>query len=391
MNNLIINDINVNKNKPEEFYSCIIAAILNYPEQNYSVFKSFLKLADIVSQNRLPVFSNLPVNTPIIRAEEHKIDVSVIDNNYRIVIENKINNARDVPHQLARYIDGSVNGAHYSEKDVYVIYITADKKEPNRQSWIRLEDKLIATDYKDDFKKRYVNITRDDIRKWIENDVNDLCLSNPDMHSFVNASLKLFKGEINQHDFKAHIADMNSNKIENRSDYGGIDLKELFAHWKEAIECHYSKNVISEVKIDDTRIDIILQWSHKEHKTYKLGCRMELYKRMEDYEKTFIRYGIHKVDDNIPYFSEEFLTNLFELFFKIDRYYDRYHHNFDYFKEQNSCYYYASREVQLWSCSNYEFQFVLKYYLLDLLDKICMSIIAPSQLGLLNIKGNLSD
>ena len=90
---------------------------------------------------------------------------------------------------------------------------------------------------------------------------------------------------------------MNSNKIENRSDYGGIDLKELFAHWKEAIECHYSKNVISEVKIDDTRIDIILQWSHKEHKTYKLGCRMELYKRMEDYEKTFIRYGIHKVDN----------------------------------------------------------------------------------------------
>lgn len=67
---------------------------------------------------------------------------------------------------------------------------------------------------------------------------------------------------------------------------------------------------------------------------------MEFYKRMEGYEKTFFRYGIHKVDGDIPCFSEEFLTNLFSLFFKIDRYYDRYNdkrdkkdkHTFDYLK-----------------------------------------------------------
>lgn len=52
------------------------------------------------------------------------------DNNYRIVIENKINNAKDGSRQLARYIDGSVNGAHYFEKDVYIIYISDGKKIP---------------------------------------------------------------------------------------------------------------------------------------------------------------------------------------------------------------------------------------------------------------------
>lgn len=79
-------------------------------------------MADSVSDNRFPVFSNLPVNTPTIEAEKHEIDVLINDNDYRIIIENKINNASDGPRQLARYIDGSVNGAHYFEKDVYIIH-----------------------------------------------------------------------------------------------------------------------------------------------------------------------------------------------------------------------------------------------------------------------------
>ena len=392
MSNLIINGINVNKNKTEEFYSSVIAAILNYSDQNYSVFKSFLKLADKVSDNSFPVFSNLPVHSPIIEAEKYEVDVLINDNNYGIVIENKINNAKDGPRQLARYIDARVNGAHYFEKDVYVIYITDDKKDPHEQSWIRLENRLIATDFKDDFKERYVNITRADICNWIEGDVIDLCLDNPDMYSFVSTSLKLFKREINQNDFKNRIANINSNKIENCSGNERIDFKEALTHWREAIDHLYSKDVISHIKVENNHIEIIFSWSSKEH-NYKLGCRMEFYRRMEKYEKTFFRYGIHKVDGDIPCFSKEFLTNLFTLFFKIDRYYDRYRYyqKFDYRKEHDSYYYYVSREVQLWSCSDYEFQFVLRYYLLDLIDKIIMFIIAPSQLGLLNPEGNLSD
>lgn len=273
-----------------------------------------------------------------------------------------------------------------------------EKKSPSQQSWIRLGDRLIATDFKDNFKKRYANITRADICNWIERDVNDLCLDNPDMHSFVSTSLKLFKREINQNDFKNCIANINSNKIDNCSDNGKIDFKEPLTHWGEAIKHHYNKDVITDIKVENNHIETILQWSSKEH-NYKLGCRMEFYKRMEGYEKTFFRYGIHKVDGDIPCFSEEFLTNLFSLFFQIDRYYDRYNdkrdkkdkHTFDYLKEYNSCYYYVSNEVQLWSCSDYEFQFILRYYLLDLIDKIIMFIIAPSQLGLLNPEGNLSD
>lgn len=376
MNDLTINGINVNKNKTEELYSSIIAAILNYSNQNYSVFKSFLKLADSVSGNRFPVFSNLPVNTPTIEAEKYEIDVLINDNDYRIIIENKINNASDGHSQLARYIDGSVNGAHYLEKDVYIIYITDGKKDPNNQSWIRLDNRLIATDYRDDFKNRFVSITRKNICDWLEKDVNDLCFNEPEMRRFINISLKLFKKEINENDFKNNVI---NNNVDN------INYKEIPANWEKTIKSRYSQDLITDIEIKDKCIDIIFQWESKEHKIYKLGCLMELYPKTEDYEKTFFRYGIHKVDEDIPYFSNEFLTNLFELFFKTDRYYDRYNHNFNYRNEYNAYYFYASREVQLWSCSDYKFQFVLEYYLLDLIDKIIMFIIAPSQLGLLNL------
>lgn len=259
---------------------------------------------------------------------------------------------------------------------MFTSYITDGKKDPNNQSWIRLDNRLIATDYRDDFKNRFVSITRKNICDWLEKDVNDLCFNKPEMRRFINISLKLFKKEINENDFK-------NNVINNNAD--NINYKEIPANWGKNIKSRYSQDLITDIEIKDKCIDIIFQWESKEHKIYKLGCLMELYPKTEDYEKTFFRYGIHKVDEDIPYFSNEFLTNLFELFFKTDRYYDRYNHNFNYRNEYNGYYFYASREVQLWSCSDYKFQFVLEYYLLDLIDKIIMFIIAPSQLGLLNL------
>lgn len=374
MNDLTINGINVNKNKTEELYSSIIAAILNYSNQNYSVFKSFLKLADSVSDNRFPVFSNLPVNTPTIEAEKYEIDVLINDNDYRIIIENKINNASDGHSQLARYIDGSVNGAHYLEKDVYIIYITDGKKDPNNQSWIRLDNRLIATDYRDDFKNRFVSITRKNICDWLEKDVNDICFNEPEMRRFINISLKLFKKEINENDFK--------NYLNN----GVSDFKVTLTHWKEVIQNHYSKDIITSIEVvGDTCLEIVFEWKYKERK-YKLRCRLEILKDTQQ-----IRYKIYNKEEDNTRFTNKFFQNIFDLFFNIDRYYDRYNwryeedHNNFHFNKTNSKDYYVSVESKIWSYSDHEFEFIFKYYLLDLIDKIIMFIIAPSQLGLLNL------
>lgn len=384
MSDIIINGINVNKNKTEEFYSSVIAAILNYSDQNYSVFKSFLKLADKVSDNRLPIFSNLPVHSPIIKAEKHEIDVLINDNNYRIIIENKINHANDLLSQLARYIDGSINGAHYFEKDVYVIYITDDKKEPSRQSWIRMDKKLIATDYKDDFQKRFVNITRTDICKWLEEDIKDLHIDDPTMNGFINISAKLFSKEINECDFKNHIANINSDKIMSESDNRIFNFQKTLTHWKEIIESHYSKDIITSVKVGDSCLEIIFQWKYKEQ-NYKLRCRLEI---LKDTQK--IRYVIYNEEEDNTHFTYKFFQNIFDLFFNVDRYFDRYNwryaknRNTFHFNKTNSSDYYVFMESEFGSYSDHEFQFILKYYLLDLIDKIIMFIIAPSQLGLLN-------
>ena len=113
--------------KKEERYSSIVADILNIAcKDDYFVYKSFLNMLDKAINNNSTIFSNLPVKAPVIKTEsrEDKVDISIKDNGYRIFIENKINGAQDLKGQLARYIEGSVNGAHYFEKDVYL-----DKKE----------------------------------------------------------------------------------------------------------------------------------------------------------------------------------------------------------------------------------------------------------------------
>lgn len=378
------NTINVYKNKTEELYSNILTAILNFPCDNYSIFKSFLKLADRASGNSLNIFSALPVHSPTISAEDHKVDISIKDDNYRIVIENKINSARDLSRQLARYIDGSVHGAHYFEKDIYVIYISDNKKDPDRHSWIRLDKKLIATDYKYDFRQRFANISRHEICEWLETEVLDLCKNDSEIYEFTDISLKYFKKEISKEVFKNYKFDRKNNNYDNAT-----NIMEIINTWGKMLECHYSKDVISGIDLTDSKIDVIFKlFSIQNNRSYKFGCRMEIYKKWDRYEQTFIRYGIYKIDD-IPTFSKDFLSSLFDLFFKIDRYYDRYNKNFQIL--ENSGEYLAFRDVQLWHCNDYEFQFALKYYLMDLIDKIIMFIIAPLQTGLFIFNENPND
>ncbi len=378
------NSINVYKNKTEELHSSILAAILNYPHDNYFIFRSFLKRADKASGNALNMFSELPVHSPSIEPEKSKVDISIEDNTYKIIIENKINGATDIHGQLARYIDGSVNGAHYLEKDVYIIYITNDKKTPNKHSWIRLDGKLIATDYKNDFCHRFVNITRNDICEWLEEDVLRFLEEDAEMHEFVNISLRYFRQEeITKEAFKGYKYYRKVN-----TDNRAANFKETIANWREILRSHYS-DVISDINVTDSEVDIIFNCTPKQSKlSYKFGCRMEMDKKMEGYEKTFIRFGLYKIDD-MPFFSKEFLTNLFNLFFNVDRYYDRYNNSFKILEDNRD--YFAYKEVQLWSCSDYEFQFAFEYYLTDLIDKTIMFVIEPLQLGLINFSGTPDD
>lgn len=308
-------------------------------------------------------FSNLDVKSPVIKAEDDHVDVSIKDSSYRIIIENKINGASDRQFQLARYIDGSVNGAHYFEKDVYVVYITDGKESPSRQTWIRREnEKLIATDFKDDFERRYVNITRANICDWLENDVLILCDNNQGKKEQVANALKSFQnGNIKEFNFE-WVNDTNER------------LHKIISIWKEYIEFRYKRDDTINVIVSGSTIDVKFKWTSRQ---FEFGCRLEIYP-----EKHTLRYGISKSDD-IKCFTKDNLTKLFKLFFKIDRHCDRYQLNSFNILEGDSEYW-AYKTVELYWCSDYEYKFTFNYYLLDLIDKIIMFIIAPSKVGLLS-------
>lgn len=368
--------------KTEELYSSILADILNITSQeDYFIYKRFLNMLDKVSQNNQNIFSNLPVYSPVIKAEFSEVDVSIMDSGYRIIIENKINGASDQPNQLARYIDGSVNGAHYLEKDIYIVYITNDKKSPSDHSWIRPDEKFIPTDYKDDFKQHFVNITRSDICAWLEQDITVLCNDKPEHCEFVKMALKYFKQEISKETFNGYIFDRKSDESD-----ASYNIQEIMTNWAQFIEWHYRKEDIYNVKATASGIEV--KFNRISHGIGEFGCRVEIFPDFDGYKKSMLRYGIYKIDEN-KYFTEDNLKKLFKLFFVIDRYYDRYNryydrnnklHGFKILEGEGD--WLAYNTVQLWSCSDYEFKFAFKYYLLDLIDKIIMFIIAPSKVGL---------
>lgn len=355
-------------------YSHILTDILNLSakEDDYSIYRSFLKMLDKVAGNNQNIFSNLDVKSPVIKAEDDHVDVSIKDSSYRIIIENKIKRASDGNRQLARYIDGSVNGAHYLEKDVYVVYITDVKKSPSRQTWIRRQDKdgkLIGTDFKDALEQHFVNITKTDIYKWLEEEVINICRNNPEQSSVVDKSIKYFCEQISKEEFSDYILDRKNyqNNIT-------LNFNEIIYEWKDSIEFRYNKEDIVSVTTTDSTINV-------EFRGYDFGCKVKVYSVMDGYEKTMLRYGISKIGKDIECFTKYNLEKLFKLFFSIDRYHDKYR-GFEFPKEDSD--YWAYKTVQLWRCNDYEYKFALNYYLLDLIDKIIMFFIAPSKVGLLS-------
>ena len=329
-------------------------------------------MLDKVAGNNQNIFSNLDVKSPDIKAEDNHVDISIKDSNYRIIIENKIKRASDGHSQLARYIDGSVNGAHYLEKDVYVVYITDVKRSPGRQTWIRRQDKdgkLIGTDFRDAFEQRFVNICKEDICRWLEEEVANICKNNSDQSSFVDKSIKYFYEQISMEEFRGHIFYGKNNR-----NCVTLNFNEITSDWKDYIEFRYNKEDIVSVSTANSTITI-------EFKGYDFGCMVKVYSVTDRYEKTMLRYGISKIGKDIKCFTKYNLEKLFKLFFSIDRYHDRYR-DFKFPKEDPE--YWAYKTVQLWRCNDYEYKFALNYYLLDLIDKILMFIIAPSKVGLLS-------
>ena len=100
------------------------------------------------------------ITNPTISSEEtvkgdYRIDILVYEKDkYAIVLENKIWDAVDQPHQLANYIDAMLSSGYgFSMEQIYVAFLPkTNDHEPSLNSWKSQEG---GGSYKDEFQDRY--------------------------------------------------------------------------------------------------------------------------------------------------------------------------------------------------------------------------------------------
>lgn len=162
----LIDELNANENA----HSRILQKLLCQQEsinKKYEIFESFVNFI-VEKYSQKEQFRKINIENPEITQEKERIDLWIRDNNYSIIFENKIHNAKEQNQsggQLERYIDVT-KGKKYSEEHIYVLYLPPTyEKEPTKESWGKYSDSEII-------KHRYLNLSfKNDVLQWLKSSV----------------------------------------------------------------------------------------------------------------------------------------------------------------------------------------------------------------------------
>lgn len=172
----IIDELHVNENAN----SRILSSLLLYEDRgDYPLLNSFVSYC-------LPNW-NIEIESPIITAEEQRIDILVREKNkYAIIFENKIYDAILQKNQLARYIK-KMRSEGFEDSQIYVVFLPPYYYEPDICSWQEPQkcckacDRILCKinqnpELKDLFVDRFKVITfRDDILRWLKDEAYPNC------------------------------------------------------------------------------------------------------------------------------------------------------------------------------------------------------------------------
>ena len=119
----------------------------------YRVLKSFVKT--FWGNDLAAMITNPIISTEEVVIGDCRTDILIYEKNkYSIVLENKIWDAPDQPHQLANYIDAMLSSRYgFGKEQIYVAYLPkTNNHEPSSNSW---ESQEGGCSYKDEFQGRY--------------------------------------------------------------------------------------------------------------------------------------------------------------------------------------------------------------------------------------------
>lgn len=144
----------IDANPLESDVSRILAGFLMQKTNgDYQVLKDFVKT--FWGDSLAAIISNPTISTEETVIGDCRTDILIYEKNkYAIVLENKIWDAVDQPHQLANYIDAMLSSKYgFGKEQVYVAYLPrTNDHEPSMNSWNSQEE---GVSYKDEFQDRY--------------------------------------------------------------------------------------------------------------------------------------------------------------------------------------------------------------------------------------------
>lgn len=215
----LIDEIGANENS----HSRIIGKLLSYKEND--IFINFIFFLKHVGLNLSPF-------NPKIFVEKDRIDITILDRDYAIIIENKIHYAKDQDEQLSNYLE-KVKNKNYKSNQVYVLYLTrwGDKK-PMESS---LPQKV-----RKELGDRYIEINfRNHILPWIEEIFQNSRQKDQELISALRQYIDHLEGLLN---------------LRIKNNFMNKELNELIAKEISLVDDFKKNDIIISKKIDELNL-----------------------------------------------------------------------------------------------------------------------------------------
>lgn len=215
----------------ENAHTRLLLNLLNYNVNgDYTFLRSFI--TQICIKKNIDGLSKNKIENPKITICKEYIDGLIEDysKKYSIIIENKINGARDQYKQIERYYS-QVKQHGVNEDNIYVIYLTIDGEKKvasdSLPEWLRekLGNRFIELDYKRD------------IISWLKNDIlPNIMRKDNQLECSIVLYIDYLERKLNISEKDQHISDIMNEMIKNKLGLDSIGTKEKWEFLESTIK-----------------------------------------------------------------------------------------------------------------------------------------------------------